>query len=243
MVPVETGTTVKQSESQANKAVTRSVIGGGLGAAVGAASGGGSGALIGAGAGVGAAVVTAALSGEHIQVARETRLTFSLTQPATVEAPAAAMNVRSGLSGPPEPPHATAVTPFVQSLEGWIVTLQRCEKNASLSVTCFMTIANQKADRDLTITPDTNIIDSDGNQQSPRVLQVGMTKSNGKSPVKITVVPEAPVKFFAEFGGVEPAIERLARLKVTLTWERINSSVEFRNVPLVAAAPVAAAPH
>lgn len=83
-VPVETGATVSQSGSQGAKTAKRGVIGAAAGAAIGALAGGGKGAAIGAGAGAGVGAGSAALSGQRVKVPAETRLTFTLTQAATV---------------------------------------------------------------------------------------------------------------------------------------------------------------
>lgn len=83
-IPVETGESVSQSGSQGGKTAKRGAIGAGVGAAIGALAGGGKGAAIGAGSGAAIGAGSAALSGQRVKVPPETRLTFTLAQPATI---------------------------------------------------------------------------------------------------------------------------------------------------------------
>lgn len=84
-VLLQTGDAVAQSKSQTGKTATRGGIGAGLGAGLGALLAGGKGAAIGAITGGAIGTTSAALSGEHIQVPSETKLTFTLSQPAAVQ--------------------------------------------------------------------------------------------------------------------------------------------------------------
>lgn len=83
-VPVETGATVSESGSQGSKTAKRGVIGGAAGAVIGGIVGGGKGAAIGAASGAAVGAGSAALSGQHVKVPAETRLTFTLAQPASL---------------------------------------------------------------------------------------------------------------------------------------------------------------
>lgn len=83
-VPVETGESVSQSGSQGKKTATRGAIGAGIGAVIGGVAAGGKGAAIGAGSGAAVGAGSAALSGQRVKVPSETRLTFTLVQPAIV---------------------------------------------------------------------------------------------------------------------------------------------------------------
>lgn len=83
-IPVSTGEATSKSGSQGAKAAKRGLLGAALGAGIGALAGGGKGAAIGAGIGGAAGAGTAALSGQHVQVPSEARLSFTLTQPATI---------------------------------------------------------------------------------------------------------------------------------------------------------------
>lgn len=57
-----------------------------VGAVIGAIAGGGKGAAVGAGAGAaGGAAVQAATKGQHVKIASETRLTFTLEKPLTIQ--------------------------------------------------------------------------------------------------------------------------------------------------------------
>ena len=77
---------VEQKGQGEGKKTTRKVVGGaGLGAAIGGIAGGGSGAAIGALAGAGAGAAVAASGTEHLKLAAETRLQFTLTAAVTVQ--------------------------------------------------------------------------------------------------------------------------------------------------------------
>lgn len=84
-VKVETGTVDSQAGSQAKRTLTGTAVGVGGGAAIGAAAGGGTGAAIGAGAGAAAGTVAGKLTGKGVEIAPETRFTYKLTQPVTID--------------------------------------------------------------------------------------------------------------------------------------------------------------
>jgi uncharacterized protein YcfJ len=69
-----------KSGSQAKKTATGAGVGAGAGAAIGAIAGGGLGAGIGAAAGGAAGTLGAVFSGKSVEIARETRFTYRLTQ-------------------------------------------------------------------------------------------------------------------------------------------------------------------
>lgn len=79
-------TPVEHKGSGEGKKTTRKVAGGaGLGAIVGGIAGGGSGAAIGAAAGAGAGAIVSASGTEHLKLAAETRLQFTLNAAVTVQ--------------------------------------------------------------------------------------------------------------------------------------------------------------
>jgi hypothetical protein len=79
-------TAVEQKGSGEGKKTTRKVAGGaGLGAIVGGIAGGGTGAAIGAAAGAATGAVVASQGTEHMTLAAETRLQFTLNAAATVQ--------------------------------------------------------------------------------------------------------------------------------------------------------------
>lgn len=82
---VDTNVFEEQGSDQSKKTVRNGAIGAALGAAIGAIAGGGKGAAIGAGAGGGGGVgATAAMKGDQVRVASETKLMFTLNQPVNV---------------------------------------------------------------------------------------------------------------------------------------------------------------
>ena len=76
------------TEASASRGAQTAKVAGGaaaVGAVIGAVAGGGKGAAIGAGAGAaGGAAVQAATKGQHVKIASETRLTFTLEKPVTI---------------------------------------------------------------------------------------------------------------------------------------------------------------
>jgi uncharacterized protein YcfJ len=83
-VNVETGKVDSKAGSQAKRTLTGTAAGAGAGAAVGAAAGGGAGAAIGAGVGAAAGTVAGKLAGKGVEIAPETRFTYTLAQPIVI---------------------------------------------------------------------------------------------------------------------------------------------------------------
>jgi len=85
VVPVASGEVQSESESQGKKTTKFGVVGGAVGGVVGGVLGGGKGAATGAAVGAGAGVGAAAVKGQRVQVASETRLTFTLAAAANMQ--------------------------------------------------------------------------------------------------------------------------------------------------------------
>jgi uncharacterized protein YcfJ len=83
-VNVETGKVDSKAGSRAKRTAAGGAIGAGAGAGIGAAVGGGAGAAVGAGVGAAAGAVTGRLTGKGVEIAPETRFTYTLTQPAVI---------------------------------------------------------------------------------------------------------------------------------------------------------------
>jgi uncharacterized protein YcfJ len=83
-VEVETGKVDSKSGSQAKRTLTGTAVGAGTGAAIGAIAGGALGAGIGAAAGGAAGTVGGILMGKTVEIAAETRFTYTLRQPAVI---------------------------------------------------------------------------------------------------------------------------------------------------------------
>jgi uncharacterized protein YcfJ len=83
-VNVKTGDLDSQSGSRAKSTLTGTAVGAGAGAGIGAAAGGGAGAAIGAGAGAAVGTAVGAALGKGVEIAPETRFTYSLTEAVTV---------------------------------------------------------------------------------------------------------------------------------------------------------------
>jgi hypothetical protein len=81
---VITGKVDSKAGSPAKRTVVGGAVGAGAGAAIGAAAGGATGAAVGAGVGAAAGAITGKLTGKGVEIAPETRFTYTLTQPATI---------------------------------------------------------------------------------------------------------------------------------------------------------------
>jgi uncharacterized protein YcfJ len=81
---VQTSKVDSKAGSPAKRTVAGGAVGAGAGAAIGAAAGGAAGAAVGAGLGAAAGAITGKLTGKGVEIAPETRFTYTLTQPAVI---------------------------------------------------------------------------------------------------------------------------------------------------------------
>jgi hypothetical protein len=81
---IQTSKVDSKAGSPAKRTLAGGAIGGGAGAAIGAAAGGAAGAAVGAGVGAAAGAITGKLTGKGVEIAPETRFTYTLTQPAVI---------------------------------------------------------------------------------------------------------------------------------------------------------------
>ncbi len=236
MIPVDTGTSVKESGSQGEKTATRGIVGGILGAAIGAAAGGGKGAAIGAGAGSAAGVASAVMSGEQVRVRPETRLDFSLNAPVTVPPPGAYPPPASTYEPPPpqQPRYDAPMPPtggmMSQRLGGWIMSVDRCVVSPDQSgVECRFSIADERRGREVWVgTEQSKLREMDGREQYASSVCLGPGRCL-PDWARTRVYPEAPVSGRIYFGRIRPA-DTLDRLRIRLRWEGRDESVEFRGV-------------
>ena len=85
---LKTSTFTEATGSRGKRTAITTGIGAAAGAAIGAIAGGGKGAAIGAGAGAGAGATGAAVTGERdVELPAETRITFELSEPVTIQVP------------------------------------------------------------------------------------------------------------------------------------------------------------
>jgi hypothetical protein len=85
---LQTSTISETTEGRGKRTAIGTGVGAAAGAVIGAIAGGGKGAAIGAGAGAGAGTAGAALTGERdVTFPAETKLSFELAQPVTIQAP------------------------------------------------------------------------------------------------------------------------------------------------------------
>jgi uncharacterized protein YcfJ len=81
---VQTSKVDSKAGSPAKRTVAGGAIGAGAGAAIGAAAGGAAGAAVGAGIGAAAGAITGKLTGKGVEIAPETRFTYTLTEPSVI---------------------------------------------------------------------------------------------------------------------------------------------------------------
>jgi len=84
-IPLETGEAAIKSGSQAARTTKSALLGAGVGALIGGLFGGGKGAAQGAAGGAAAGTVAAVVAGQKVRVPAETRLSFTLSQPAQIQ--------------------------------------------------------------------------------------------------------------------------------------------------------------
>jgi len=85
---LQTSTFSETTGSRGKRTAISTGVGAAAGAVIGAIAGGGKGAAIGAGSGAGAGAVGAAVTGERdVTFPAETRISFQLSQPVTIQAP------------------------------------------------------------------------------------------------------------------------------------------------------------
>jgi len=82
---VRTDRVESKSGSQVKRTATGTAVGAGTGAAIGGALGGGAGAGIGAGIGAAGGAVAGKIFGKSVKIAPETRFTYTLTEPVTID--------------------------------------------------------------------------------------------------------------------------------------------------------------
>ena len=109
-VEVNTDKLDSQSGSQVKRTVAGTAVGAGTGAAIGGALGGGAGAGIGAGVGAAGGAVAGKIFGKAVEIAPETRFTYTLTQSVVIDSQGAAAP-QARLQPPPEPVAAVVPDP------------------------------------------------------------------------------------------------------------------------------------
>jgi len=137
-VEVNTGKIDSESGSQVKRTVTGTAVGAGTGAAIGGAIGGGAGAGIGAGIGAAGGAVAGKVFGKAVEIAPETRFTYTLSQPVVIDSPGPAPAAQqSGFRRAPEAPASAAGVPhpefvgavYFQDRAGSLVPLERTRAN------------------------------------------------------------------------------------------------------------------
>jgi hypothetical protein len=243
MVYVDTGTTVKESQSQGAKTATRGIVGGILGAGIGAIAGGGKGAAIGAGAGGAAGVASAMISGEQVRVKPETRLDFTLSQSVQVPAPPQGAPPPANdfpqrmappeqmpppqLPPPSQPPGQPLGEPMTSyRVDGWIVSVRYCYLNREGRMDCNLTIANERREREISILGDSTITDLDGNRQ--RAVEVCPDRGRcAPDWARMRVFPGSAVNVRLNF-GTRRLTRPVDRMNVVIRWQGGEESVELR---------------
>jgi hypothetical protein len=134
---------------------------------------------------------------------------------------------------------------FIQEVEGFTIELERCEKKGGASVTCYFSAVNHKADRPLAVHgtassgygyggwAGSSIVDSSGIQQNANGATLGSSQGGSAST---DTVADVKVTGTVTFGGLDPGVDRIARLILTFwTNNRGNGKdfqLTFRNIQL-----------
>ncbi len=138
-VEVNTDKIDSESGSQVKRTATGTAVGAGTGAAIGGAIGGGAGAGIGAGVGAVGGAVAGKVFGKAVEIAPETRFTYTLTDPVVIDyqggpPPEAS---QAGFRRAPEASASTASAPqpefvgavYFQNRTGSLLPLERTRAN------------------------------------------------------------------------------------------------------------------
>jgi hypothetical protein len=245
---VESGDLVSASGSQLKTAATDVGIGAAAGAGVGAAAAGGVGAAVGAGIGAAGGVIAAVTHKQRVKVPAETRLTFTLTQPASL--PVGFASNPTPQPGPPAPQveapiqsspskvvGATQQLPKQEQTEDGIrVELQGCHRSASKSMACEITV--EALTKDMTLSLNAGfyndlsfIVDDKGLQEKAVKVTLGSTSND--SSAATYVVQSVPVQGKIEFGAVGPGIDELAILNLLIVSEGHEHKFIYRHIPLL----------
>lgn len=247
-VAVETGQLVSESKSQGGQTAKKTGIGAAVGGIGGAIIGGGQGAAIGAVVGGGVGATVAMTNAERVQVKKESRLTFTLAEPASLDgAPAV---TTSAPSPAPAPAAAAASAAPVPITQGRISTVDLTFVDAVATgkiLTVTMSVLNSGNDAKMHIgyscTAIQIIDDEGGTHRSSQVVVGNVTTSGGRW---VDIVNDVPVKVTATFNdlvtrGGNPTIKEIKRLLAPAfvtqnTNLNCNSNptgrVEMRNLPV-----------
>ncbi len=138
-VEVNTEKIDSESGSQVKRTVTGTAVGAGTGAAIGGAIGGGAGAGIGAGVGAAGGAVAGKIFGKAVEIAPETRFTYTLTDPVVIDyqGPPPAASQQAGFRRAPEASAGAASVPqpefvgavYFQDRTGSLIPLERNRAN------------------------------------------------------------------------------------------------------------------
>jgi hypothetical protein len=127
---------------------------------------------------------------------------------------------------PPSPPAA-----FEQIAEGIRFRLQACERHATDSVVCMLSIESPSKDVQVELTSyGSFIVDSHGIQQHPQMMTLGA--SSGSHDANTLVVQSVPVRSEVKFPGVDPGVDRIPVFTLEYNAGTGRHTVTYRNVPL-----------
>jgi hypothetical protein len=245
-VAVESGDITSKSGSQGAQTAKHSGVGAAVGGGIGAVAGGGLGAVIGASAGAGAGALISAMRGQRVRVPAETRLTFTLAQPASLPtglaasaAPPPVPQVQPTASAPAPPPQAPQLhvhSPKPELIvDGIRVQLQGCYRKAAQAVCEVLLEALAK---DMTMGLNINVyngnrsfvVDSQGLQQY--VVKAALGSNSTPGGAETFVVQSVPVHGKLEFAAVDPGASSLAMLNLLIISENREHKFIFRGIPL-----------
>lgn len=238
-VPIGTDTVTASSGSQAAKATKGGVLGGLAGAALGGVVGGTGGAAKGAAIGASGGVGVAALSGQRVQVAKETRLTFTVSEVRSLVAeaspqPAPAAPAPAPQADRPQPSTTTATLDQVQ-----FDFVDAVADGKTLEVT--LSVLNRGVDK-LTYTRSyctpVQVIDDAGNSYEATTAMLGNQSAVNRS---VAIISGVKAVLTLRFEGLQtvanvPVINEIKRLSMAVSIDntrptcRTVGRIELRNL-------------
>lgn len=242
MRPVTSVGVTSTSGSQGAKAAKSGVGGAAVGAVIGGLLGGAGGAVKGGTIGASGGVAAAALTGQRVQVAKETRLTFTTGNPLTPNT--------GGPSTPGAPVAMTAAAGApITVVESNQIRFEFAEaKAAGDELTVSLWATNNGVDRTIrwrTGGPGSvpvTLVDQTGSTYEASMFMVGNQQIAGPVVNGIRTPLTFSFKGVATLGG-KPQASVIKRLQVPLSFPGVsNFEVELRELPIGSDAAAVAAP-
>ncbi len=120
------------------------------------------------------------------------------------------------------------------TVEGCVVRAGDCTRQKTASVTCELTVINQRADRTLTLVSGA-IVDPAGVEQQATKMQLGRSKFSANI-AQSDAVYHSPIPVKLQCGGITPDVTTLSSVRATFSVTGPGGDVRFdavlRNIPI-----------